>query len=152
MTLSPRSITTIATGSDSEPVPVAGGTTDGTAVYGQIGALAEPAEVTQAGGLSPFGTIGQGGNIWQWQESEINAPNDSASPTEGRVVRGGSWAGAVDALRSNLLNPNNPPPTAEFNDLGFRVASVPEPDSLVLLVMGLILFSRRPGRKVLRGL
>jgi hypothetical protein len=45
------------TGSNSAPTPVASGTAAGTAVYnGQVG----PADITLAGGLSAYGTMGQG--------------------------------------------------------------------------------------------
>ncbi len=45
------------TGSDSIPTAVASGTAAGTAVYGQ----SRPADITLAGGLSPYGTMGQVG-------------------------------------------------------------------------------------------
>jgi len=48
------------TGSDTAPTPVAGGTDPGTAVYLQD--LSQgPADIDNAGGLSPYGTMGQGG-------------------------------------------------------------------------------------------
>ena len=50
------------TGSDSAPTAVASGTAAGTAVYGQAVATG-PADITLAGGLSPYGTMGQGGNV-----------------------------------------------------------------------------------------
>ena len=45
------------TGSDSAPTAVASGTAAGTAVYdAQVG----PADITLAGGLSPYGTMARG--------------------------------------------------------------------------------------------
>ena len=31
--------------------------------------ISGPADITNAGGLSPYGTMGQGGNVWEWMES-----------------------------------------------------------------------------------
>ena len=48
------------TGSNSPPIPMASGAGAGTAVYSQ--SLSQgPADITLAGGLSPFATMGQGG-------------------------------------------------------------------------------------------
>ena len=58
------------------PTPVAGGTVG--AVYGQTG----PADVNNAGGLSAYGTVGQGGNAWEWTES-------------GGRVEGGWWGSEI---------------------------------------------------------
>jgi hypothetical protein len=51
------------TGSNSEPAAVASGTAAGTAVYGQEPPPFDwgPADITLAGGLSPYGTSVQGG-------------------------------------------------------------------------------------------
>lgn len=58
-----------ATGSNTAPTPVASGTDSGTAVYdGQSG----PADVNLSGGLSPYGTMGQNGNVWEWSESAFD--------------------------------------------------------------------------------
>ena len=40
-----------------------------------------------AGGLSPYGTDGQGGNVWEWEETEYDLVNDSSSSIRG--IRGG---------------------------------------------------------------
>ena len=58
------------------PTPVAGGTVG--AVYGQTG----PADVNNAGVLSAYGTMGQGGNAWEWTES-------------GGRVEGGWWGSEI---------------------------------------------------------
>jgi len=58
------------------PTPVAGGTLG--AVYGQTG----PADVNNAGGLSAYGTMGQGGNAYEWTES-------------GGRVEGGWWGSEI---------------------------------------------------------
>jgi formylglycine-generating enzyme required for sulfatase activity len=121
-----------ATGSDSAPESVASGTAANTAVYTpQI----SPADITSAGGLSPWGTMGQGGNVWEWIETAFDGSNNTAE--EGRELRGGSWESGVVDLRAS--NRNNLDPANQNSDhgLGFRVASVPEPSALSLLAIGL---------------
>jgi formylglycine-generating enzyme required for sulfatase activity len=116
------------TGSDSAPSAVASGTAAGTAVYnGQLG----PADITLAGGLSPYGTMGQGGNAYEWEETESDLVNNSSSSD--RVFRGGYW----DHDFGSLLSSDRPggSPVAENSGIGFRVASTPEPSTLILGVL-----------------
>jgi hypothetical protein len=116
-----------ATGSNSAPTAVASGTGAGTAVYnGQPG----PADVNLAGGLSAYFTMGQNGNIGEWQESAFTAPNDSSS--EDRALRGAFWSFSEANLRSSFRGYDAP---AYSNvPVGFRVGSVPEPSTVTLLV------------------
>jgi len=103
-----------------------GGTAPGTAVYyGHNG----PADIDNAGGLSPFGTMAQGGNVFEWQENGM--------------IRGGSWSsfyfyGGWLALSSNeIYDPTSQQGLdTETNEIGFRIAMVPEPSSLSLLLAG----------------
>jgi formylglycine-generating enzyme len=74
------------TGSDGAPTAVASGTGVGTEVYLQLTGTG-PADITAAGGLSPYGTMGQGGNVNEWNESASDGGNDSTS--EQREVRSG---------------------------------------------------------------
>jgi formylglycine-generating enzyme required for sulfatase activity len=128
-----------ATGSNTIPTAVASGTGAGTAVY-NIGATNVPATVDNDGGLSPYGTRGQNGNVYEWQESALIAPNDS--PSEQRVLRGGYWGTDEFYLRSSING--NYPPTISLDAIGFRVASVPEPSSAVMMIgSGLIFLLRR---------
>jgi len=117
-------------GSDSAPTAVAGGTAANTAVYnGQSG----PADITSAGGLSAYGTMGQGGNVWEWNETAYDGNNNTAG--ESRELRGGSWRDVSSSLDAS--SPGGFDPTFEYFSLGFRVASVPEPSALSLLAIGL---------------
>jgi formylglycine-generating enzyme len=117
-----------ATGSNSIPTAVADGTGTGTAVYdGQ----ADPADVNLAGGLSAYGTMGQNGNVGEWNESAYDGLNDSSS--ENRAYRGGNRNNTENNLRSSfrVSAPRHP---FSSSSLGFRVASVPEPTSTVLMI------------------
>jgi hypothetical protein len=117
------------TASSSIPTAVASGTTAGTAVYN--GVASDPVAVTNAGGSSPYGTMGQGGNVWEWLESASDGTNSLASKP--RAQRGGDTSVAESRLRSSFRNFNDP--ALEGFGIGFRVASVPEPSTAVLVLM-----------------
>ena len=133
-----------ATGSNTNPTQaVYGGTTPGSAVYG-TGPAGDPADVNLAGGLSAYGTMGQGGNIWEYQESAYDPGNDIAA--EWRVLRGAWWQQSAPALASHERSAITVDSPSEV--FGFRVASVPlgvpEPSSAVLLIgSGLMWIARR---------
>jgi len=113
-------------GMNSLPVAVASGTAAGTAVYFNGAYLFSPATVTQSGGLSPYGTMGQGGNVNQWIEGASSGSNTDTSLN--RVVRGGCWGFGSNALLSSYRNNNgdygNGYPATQNNSLGFRVARI----------------------------
>ena len=130
-----------ATGSDTAPGAVASGTGAGTAVYGG-GSITVPAGVDDNGGLSPYGTRGQNGNVWEWSESAFISPNDSSS--ENRAVRSGYWNDPELSLRSSVHSSSGP--SNSSNTIGFRVASVPEPSAALLVLMaggGWLVWKRR---------
>jgi formylglycine-generating enzyme required for sulfatase activity len=141
-----------ATGSDTAPTPVASGT--GTGVNGNNEAVYEgrpPADVNLAGGFSPYGVMGLGGNVREWQESSSDLANNSGSSS--RVFRGGGWADSSSNLSSSSLHPGNP---FDGNGaLGFRVASlsssdppaVPEPTSMAIFGLGALGMAYRARRK-----
>lgn len=113
------------TASDSAPVSVAGGTNQGTAVYLRDTSQS-PAAVTNAGGLGPYGTMGQGGNVWDWLETASDGTNNS--PTERRKARGGLYFSTTPSLQSSAPAYDNSP-TTEEPGIGFRVASAPAPST-----------------------
>ena len=121
------------TGSDTPPIAVGGGTTPGTAVYGQPSSMG-PSDVDNAGGLSAFGTIGQGGNVWEWMETNADGSNDTIE--EFRERQGGAWDNPIEALATTWYD-SGVNPDHEHDLIGFRVASVPEPSALSLLAIGL---------------
>jgi formylglycine-generating enzyme required for sulfatase activity len=140
-----------ATGSNTAPTPVAGGTIAGTAVYSQPFEPG-PADVNNAGGLSPFGVMGLVGNVQELQETETDLVNDSISSIRGN--RGGSWIDfPFDVLPTDR---GGVPPGFEFEVIGFRVASldftaVPEPSSMLgAVTLGLVgsMYRRRRKRQL----
>jgi formylglycine-generating enzyme required for sulfatase activity len=115
------------TASSTVPTAVSGGTNAGTAVYNNNGI----AVVSDAGGLSSYGTMAQGGNLWDRIETAFDGEN--SSPTEGRVIRGGGPADTEASLQSSFRGFSDP--SGEISGIGFRVASVPEPSTYALLLM-----------------
>ena len=75
---------------------------------------------------SYYGTFDQGGNVWEW--------NDAVIAGSSRGLRGGSWGNYDGALQSSVRGYGTP--TDEYNYVGFRVASVPEPSTAVLMLLG----------------
>lgn len=82
---------------------------------------------------SSYGTYDQGGNVKEWTETLIGEVT--------RCIRGGSCFYGVEDLHANKRV--SIPAANESNDLGFRVARVPEPASVVLLCMTTVLIRRR---------
>src|SRR4051812_47524839 len=73
-----------------------------------------------------YGTFDQGGNVSEWNET---------SHDPGRGLRRGDWVGNDPAIMHaqgqgrSMLDP-----ASEFATIGFRLAGVPEPDSLLLVI------------------
>ena len=82
-----------------------------------------------------YGTFDMGGNVWEWNEAIIGSF---------RGLRGGSWFNVVNDLASSYRG--TAVPWNEVKDIGFRLASVPEPSGLVLTMLigaGFICHRRR---------
>ena len=91
---------------------------------GSAGALAE----------SYFGTADQGGNVWEWNDAVISGSS--------RGLRGGSWDFFDSGLASSFRLVSDP--SSVYGFVGFRVASVPEPTSLLLTMLaGGVMLARR---------
>lgn len=113
------------TGSSTPPIAIASGTAPGTAVYFQLPSMG-PADITLAGGLSPYGTMAQGGNgEYEWQESQTLIP----------PFRGGAWDSSAFVL--SAFSTHSPVLSAAVAG-SFRVGSiVPEPSALALAASSL---------------
>ena len=117
------------TGSDADPTPVASGTAAGTAVFA---AQTDPADITLAGGRSPLGTVGQGGNANEWYETAASGTN--TSPAENRGYRGGYWNNFASSL-SSLDGGSALAPQSSLTEVGLRIAAVPEPGTYAILAV-----------------
>jgi formylglycine-generating enzyme required for sulfatase activity len=88
-----------ANGSNTAPSAVASGNLNDTAVYNQSFGQG-PADVNLAGGLSPYGVMGLGGNVYEWEESSGDLANSSGSSSRG--IRGGVWSTSPATCRRRL--------------------------------------------------
>ena len=91
--------------------------------------------------VGPYGTFDQGGNVWEWNEAIL----DDGS----RGLRGGGYSYDSDRLRASYRHDFSVPPIEGVYGFGFRIAGVPEPGSITLLVCGalagLLWWCRRGG-------
>lgn len=87
---------------------------------------------------SPYGTFDQGGNLWEWNEALVSS--------SARGIRGGDWDISSGGLLSSFRV--NSGPTGEGSDVGFRVASIPEPSTLLLGALASVGLTLRRRRSV----
>jgi formylglycine-generating enzyme required for sulfatase activity len=94
-------------------------------------------ELTPVGAFAaspgPYGTYDQGGDIWQWNETVVFTG-------ESRGIRAGVWSDSSYVLASSErfsgLVEDMGSGGSGYYCFGFRVAEVPEPGSIVLVVAG----------------
>jgi formylglycine-generating enzyme len=95
-----------------------------------------PNDITNVGLASPYGTVAQGGNVSEWNETTFQ-PSGHIPELSARAIRGSDWGQFSNELSST--HGNEFIPTIAFAHTGFRVASiVPEPNSFSLLLFGLV--------------
>jgi formylglycine-generating enzyme len=89
---------------------------------------------------SPYGTFDQGGNVCEWNETSLHGPN--------RGWRGGSFMDQYN-IHASWRGGTSPP--NEYGYVGFRIAEVPEPVSLLFLALGgLAMMLTKTRRSMLR--
>ena len=121
------------TGSDSQPDGIDfTGDPDFDAVFLDPAAGPLPNDITDVGTLSPYGTGGQGGNVFEWEETAFDLVNDSNIATRG--LRGGGWPDGIGNMRSSTRFGSGPGNDEAY---GFRVASVPEPTTWLLAALSI---------------
>ena len=139
------------TQSDTTPGNVVGGTSNQANFTNSLGEYSvtqstnySPSQnyLTEVGAFSSsagvYGTFDQGGNVMEW--------NDAVVDTNQRGVRGGAYDYGSDHLQSDFAGGVSLNPVQEFDDVGFRVATVPEPSTYALLLLagaGWLLCQRR---------
>jgi sulfatase modifying factor 1 len=75
-----------------------------------------------------YGTFDQGGNVYEWNDAVITGDTGT-----GRGIRGGGYSSSSSSLRSTSRDAYYP--TDAYSSFGFRVASVPEPSTTLLMFM-----------------
>lgn len=84
-----------------------------------------------------YGINDMTGSMFEWNDAVIDGTN--------RGARGGAWMRENSWQLSSFRG--SPAPTSETNYIGFRLASIPEPSSLVLVVLGGAALLARRARK-----
>lgn len=100
---------------DAPPQSIASGFIG--AVFNQPG----PADVQESGEKSFWGTMGQGGNVWEW--TETSADHLNSNPNYNRIIRGGSFRSTNSQDLSGAAMQAVDPTTFQ-DDLGFRVVDL----------------------------
>jgi sulfatase modifying factor 1 len=85
---------------------------------------------------SPYGTFDQGGNVYEWSDGVLG---DSTSQ-----LRGGAWNSGGRLVRAGVIvdsglasfdTPLVQDRSFESDSIGFRVASIPEPSTLIMTLL-----------------
>lgn len=111
--------------------------------YDQGWTIGSPHYRTEAGAhensSSPYGTLDQGGNVWEWNEAVVLQGTWFAR----RGLRGGSFGSqGSDQHAANRFDIFADPPD-EYDGIGFRVTRVPEPGAMALLALAVAATARR---------
>ncbi len=147
-------------GRDTPPIAVASGTDDNTAIYNLV--RPSSADINQAGGLSPYGVMGLGGNVAEWTETSFDFRNVGGSHR--RLARSGASSTGRSFLdrTHHLSNFDRNPYQGNLEIIGIRVATlslsgdgggggggggeVPEPSTMAIFglgALGMVFRSRR---------
>ena len=114
-------------GSDTQTTCTVPGATANTANCNSVfGDLTDVGSYT--GSASPNGTFDQAGNAWEWNEAVVSGSF--------RGRRGGSFILDPSSFAASTRDYTDP--SFELGRVGFRVASVPEPGTGLLVMAGLL--------------
>jgi probable HAF family extracellular repeat protein len=121
---------------------------DGFAVTGSTNFVSGQNYLTDGGAYSlatsPYGTNDQGGNVYEWNEADTDDFHDIS-----RGLRGSSWSDGAFYTQASQRRFSSS--HTEADNLGFRVATVPEPSTYLLGALALVgLFAFRPNTTRLR--
>ena len=94
--------------------------TDQTNFFTPVGAF--------AASPGPYGTFDQGGDVWQWSDTVVSNMYGTW-----RGMRGGAFDPASAPFPSSSMRGFSNP-TFEPYSVGFRVASIPEPSAITILL------------------
>ena len=84
---------------------------------------------------SAYGTLDQGGNLWEWNESIAYTSLTYACYES----RGGAFNSLADSLKASTRRWNPHYPNSDEANIGFRVVQVvPEPASIIVLLGGFV--------------
>jgi len=126
-----------ANGKNTAPASVANGQLNDTAVYKPTsGSRTSPADITDAGGLSPYGLMAMNGNVSEWNESTVpNIGDYNSDVSYSRIIRDGFFNSVASFLKVSYSSGGAA--SQEGNQVGFRVVSlssevVPEPSMMVI--------------------
>jgi sulfatase modifying factor 1 len=118
-----------ATASNTAPTATAPPGTSNAANY--LNAVGHTIDVgAYVSSPSSYGTFDQAGNAFQWTESAFDSRTKYA---RGGTFNGTADSGFVSSTQSNIYDP-----ATQKLDVGFRLASIPEPSTLVLAAFGFI--------------
>ncbi|MDZ7617536.1 MAG: SUMF1/EgtB/PvdO family nonheme iron enzyme [Patescibacteria group bacterium] len=123
------------TGQDDVPTPLPDGGGTAGAVYnrhsgGTYPGMDYPESVLLAGSSNAYGTIAQSGNAFEWIEDYYSGSSGD------RVRRGASYANNEFLIAATWRGSRPATSVDPLYNLGFRVALIPEPAGMIMLICG----------------
>lgn len=110
--------------------------------YGGFGGAFDAPWDVGTGNAENNNTFDMNGNLWEWSESTYDGTLNDMD--ESRSLRGGAFSEDASFLATTYRGANNP--WVGNSAIGFRVAAIPEPASILLIGMaggGLFFFRKR---------